>query len=71
MIVSKFGMGDEICPRGGVISTVDSQICFDFLVYSFHFSIGLWVISGGKGQGIFEEFSEFLGECGGELWAAI
>ena len=47
MVVSKFGMGDGIGPRGGVVSTVNPQIDFDFLVYPFHFPIGLWVISGG------------------------
>ena len=49
MIVSKFGMGDVIGPRSGVIPTEDPKVSFDLLVYPFGFSIGLGVVGGGKG----------------------
>ena len=49
MIVSEFGVGDVIGPRSGVVSTEDSKVRFDFLVYSFGFSIRLGVVGGRKG----------------------
>ena len=49
VIVSKFGMGDVIGPRSGVVSTEDSKVHFDFLVYSFSFSVRLGMVGGGKG----------------------
>ena len=49
VIVGEFGMGDIICPRSGVVSTEDSKVRFDFLVYSFGFSVRLGVVGGGEG----------------------
>ena len=37
--MSEFGVGDIIGPGSGVISTEDSEVGFDFLVYSFSCSI--------------------------------
>ena len=45
----KFGMGDGFGPRCGIIAAEDSEVGFNFLVYSFDFTIGLWVVGGGKG----------------------
>ena len=39
VIVGKFGMGDVVCPRSGIVSTEDLKISLDFLVYPFGFSI--------------------------------
>ena len=39
VIVSKFSMGDVVCPRSGIVPTEDPKVCFDFLVYPFSFSV--------------------------------
>ena len=49
VIVSEFGVGDVIGPGSRVISTEDSEVRFDFLVYLFGFSIQLGLIGGGEG----------------------
>ena len=49
VIVSEFGVGDVISPGSGVVSAEDSKVCFDFLVYSFGFSVRLGVVGGGEG----------------------
>ena len=49
VIVGELGMGDVIGPRSGVVSTEDSKVRFDFLVYSFGFSIRLGMVGGRKG----------------------
>ena len=48
-IVYKFSHGDLISPIRGVASAEYLQVSFKFLINSFHFSISLRVISGGKG----------------------
>ena len=35
VIVSEFSVGDVIGPGSGVVSTEDSEVRFDFLVYPF------------------------------------
>ena len=47
--MSEFGVGDVVGPGSGVVSTEDSEVHFDFLVYPFGFSIRLGVIGGGEG----------------------
>jgi len=47
------------------------EIGFYFLVDLFHFSIGLGVVGGGKGEIIVENSSKFSSECRGELWTVI
>ena len=47
--MSEFGVGDVIGPRSGVVSTEDPKVCFDFLVYSFGFSVRLRVVGSGEG----------------------
>ena len=49
VIVGELGVGDVIGPRSGVVSTEDPKVRFDFLVYSFGFSIGLGVVGGREG----------------------
>ena len=49
VIMGKFGMGDIVCPRSGVIPTEDPNVHFDFLVYLFGFSVRLGVVGSGKG----------------------
>ena len=69
--MSEFGMGDVISPGSRVISTEDLEVGFDFLVYSFGFSIQLGMISGGEGQVVFQEVSEFSSEGGGKLGSLV
>ena len=71
VVMHKFSMGDIFSPGSRVISTEDSKVHFDFLVYSFGFSIRLWVISGGEGKVVFEEFPQFLSKGRGELRTAV
>ena len=49
VIVSEFGVGNVIGPRSGVVPAEDLEVRFDFLVYSFGFSVRLRVIGGGEG----------------------
>ena len=49
VIMGKFGMGDVVCPRSGVIPTEDPKVHFDFLVYPIGFSVRLGVVGSGKG----------------------
>ena len=71
VIMSELSMGDVIGPGSGVISTEDSKVHFDFLVYPFSFPIRLGVVGGGKGKVVFQEFSQFSSKGGGELGASI
>ena len=71
MVVCKFGMRDVFNPCDWVISAVHPQVGFDFLVHTFSFSIGLWVISGGEGKVISEDSSEFFCEGRGKLQSAV
>ena len=48
VIVHEFGMGNRFRPGCGIIATEDPKVGFDLLVYSFGFSIRLWVIGSGK-----------------------
>ena len=49
VIVGKLSVGDVIGPRSRVVSTEDPKVCFDFLVYSFSFSVRLGMVGGRKG----------------------
>ena len=71
VIVCKFSVGNVVSPRSRVTSTEYAKIGFDFLIYSFSLSIRLWMVSGGEGEVIFEEFSQFSSEGGGELRTAV
>ena len=67
----EFGVRDVFDPRGWVISAVHPQVGFDFLIHTFNFSIGLWVISSGEGKVISEDSSKFLCEGQGELQSVV
>ena len=55
--MSKFGVGDVICPRSGIVPTQDLKVHFDFLVYPFGFSVQLRVIGSGKDRLYFRSFA--------------
>ena len=40
----KFGGGEELCPRCGVIGAENAEIGFEFLISLFHLTICLGVI---------------------------
>ena len=69
--MSEFGVGDVIGPRSGVVPTEDPEVHFDFLVYSFSFSIRLGVVGSGEGEVVFQGFSEFSSEGRCELGASV
>jgi hypothetical protein len=71
MIVGELRLGDQIGPCGGVVSTKDPEVGLDLLIDTFSFSVCLRVISGGKGEVVSEDLSEFFGKGRGELWTAI
>ena len=50
VVVGEFGVGDRFRPRCGIIAAEDMKVGFDFLIDPFRFAVGLWVISGGKGE---------------------
>ena len=50
VVVSTFSVSYRICPRGGVIFTEDSKVCFNFLIDPFCFSIRLGMIGGRQGE---------------------
>ena len=71
VIVSEFGVGDIIGPGSRIISTEDSKVCFDFLVYPFGFPVRLGVVGGGKGKVVFQEFSQFSSKGGCKLGSSV
>ena len=71
VVVCEFGVGNRFGPRCWVIATEDAEISVNFLVDSFSFTVGLWMISGGEGEVVMEEFSEFTSEGGGELGSTV
>ena len=70
-VMCEFGVGDLIGPGTGVGPAEDPEICFNLLVDTFCFAVRLRVIGGREGKVIVKEFTELLGESGGELWATI
>ena len=71
VIMSEFCVGDRFGPRCGVIAAKDTEVGFNFLIDSFRFAIGLWVIGSGKREVVVEEFFKFPGEGRCELGAMI
>ena len=69
--MGKFGMRDFVCPRTRVGPAEDPKVCFYLLVDAFRFAVRLWVIGGGEGKVVVEEFAKLLGESGGKLWTTI
>ena len=62
VIVGEFRVGDLVGPGTGIEPTENLKVCFNLLVDTFCFTVGLWVIGGGEGQVIVKEFSELLSE---------
>ena len=62
VLVNEFGESYQIHPQGGIISTEDLKVCFNFLVDLFCFSVRLGVIGSREGEIIVKEFSKFLGK---------
>ena len=71
VVVGEFSMGDFISSGTWVVTTGDLKVCFHLLVDMFSFAIRLGVIGNGERQVVVEEFPEFLGKDGGELWTLI
>ena len=46
LIVAELHEGVQLVPHFGVVRTEDSKVDFEFLIYSFGFSISLGMISG-------------------------
>ena len=69
--MGEFGHGKEFGPFSRVSMAEDPKVSFEFLVYMFGFSVGLWMVGGGEGEVVFEESGEFPGKGGGELWSSI
>ena len=57
VIVSEFCEGNVLHPGGGIQSTENSEISFEFLIYSLGFPVGLRMISCGQCEFITKEFS--------------
>ena len=67
----KFCHREESGPFFGFIRSEQPEICFQFLVYPFCFSVSLRVIGCGEGDIILEEVGKFLCEGRGELWSSV
>ena len=71
VIVGEFGEGNVLSPRSWVRAAENPKIGFYFLVHTFGFPISLRVVGSGESKFITEEFAQFFGEGGGELWSSI
>ena len=69
--MGKFCVGNRFRPRCGIIAAEDTKVGLDFLVDSFSFAVGLWVIGSREGEVIVQEFSKFSSKGGCELRAPI
>ena len=50
VVVGEFCVGDRFGPRCRIITAEDAKVGFDFLIDSFRFAIGLWVIGSREGE---------------------
>ena len=48
--MGEFSMGDRFGPRCGIIAAEDTKVGLDFVVDSFCFAVGLWMIASGEGK---------------------
>ena len=71
MVVDKLYMRDFIGLGTWIRSTEDLKVCLNLLVDMFCFTIGLRVVCSGERDVVVQEFAEFLGKGGGELWTMI
>ena len=70
-VVSEFCHGKELGPIFGFIRSEQPEVCLQFLVYPFHFSVSLRVIGCGEADVVLEEAGKFLCEGRGKLWSPI
>src|SRR5579863_9533813 len=70
-VVDKLDNGKQFCPIVLLEVSADTQVLLDFLVYSFRFSIGLWVESSRQFLSNPEFSPEFLCYLCRELWSSI
>ena len=71
VVMDELGHGDVVSPGFSVRATEDTEIGFNFLVESLHFSVGLGVVGCGQGDFISENASKFFCEVCGKLEATI
>ena len=69
--MSEFSVGNVVGPRSRIVSTKDSKVHFNFLVYPFGFSVRLRVVGSRERKIIFQELSEFSSKGGCELGAPV
>ena len=48
VIVSEFSVQDFVCPGTRVGPVEDPKVCFNLLVDTFRFAVGLWVVGSGE-----------------------
>src|SRR5882762_5883848 len=71
VIMSEFCERKHIQPSCGGVHGHASEILFDFLVNSFHFSVGLGMISGRHSSLDTKCFPYFLSYLRSELWSSV
>ena len=69
--MDEFGHGGLICPIKGVGSTEYSEVGFEFLIYSFSFSVSLRVVCRGWGEFVSEYPTKFFLESGHKLRSSV
>ena len=57
VVVGKFCVRDFISPGTRVGPAEDPKVCFNLLVDTFRLTIGLWMICGGEGEIVVQEFA--------------
>jgi hypothetical protein len=69
--MDKFCEGKVFDPHFRVGTTIDLEVCFQFLIEAFSLSISLRVISGRQCNGVIKELGKGSREFGNELGAMI
>ena len=70
-VVVKFCRGKELYPFSRIVGTENVKVCFECLICSLCLTISLGMISSGEANIVFEETSEFFGECRSKLRTTI
>ena len=70
-IVREFCHGEKFRPFRKLVLCKNAEVCLEFLIYSFGFTVCLQTIYSRKGHVIFEEAGKFLGKSQGELRASV
>jgi hypothetical protein len=71
VVMDKFCEGEVFDPCFRVGTTIDPEVCFQFLIEAFGLSIGLRVIGDRQCNGVVKEFGKGSREFGNELGVAI